>query len=104
MVVFLNLTESTAFLYSVDVFFKPVVILETIFLVELGVNSYSTNPSSCFSSIVGMKHLLGCFPSVVWHLSGASHFHFLSQKINFDWGVDVKIDRLTVSYLPSERT
>ena len=60
--------------------------------------------SLCFSSIVGMKHLLGCFPSVVWHLSGASHFHFLSQKINFDWGVDVKIDRLTVSYLPSQRT
>ena len=53
--------------------------------------------SLCFSSIVGMKHLLGCFPSVVWHLSGASHFHFLSQKINFPSRFYVKIDRLTVS-------
>ena len=29
--------------------------------------------------------------------SGASHFHFLSQKINFPSRFYVKIDRLTVS-------
>ena len=33
--------------------------------------------------------------------SGASHFHFLSQKINFPSRFYVKIDRLTVSY-PAE--
>ena len=58
-----------------------------------------------------LKNRVSCLYSIYTYLvgtsalgpvhSGASHFHFLSQKINFPSRFYVKIDRLTVSY-PAE--
>ena len=56
------------------------------------------NRVSCLYSIY--TYLVGTSALGPLH-SGASHFHFLSQKINFPSRFYVKIDRLTVSY-PAE--